>query len=96
MDGRTCWHCIRSRRGLRRVKHIDTVFLWVQALVTEGRVTLGKKPSKEILADYLNKYVDAATMLTCLSGLGMKLQSGESRLTLRAGSADGRYFSSTS
>ena len=75
---------VGSRRWLRRVKHMDTDFHWVQALVPEGRVTLGKKPTKVILADFLYKYVDAATMLTCLSGLGMKFQSGESRLTLRA------------
>ena len=75
---------IGSRRGLRRVKHRDTVLLWVQAVVTECTVTCGKKPTKEILADFLNKYVDAATMFTCLSGVGMKFQSGTSRLTLRA------------
>ena len=28
---------IGSRRGLGKVKHIDTVFLWVQELVTEGK-----------------------------------------------------------
>ena len=27
---------IGSWRGLGRVKHIDSVFLWVQAMVTEG------------------------------------------------------------
>ena len=41
---------IGSRRVLGRVKHIDTVFLWVQAMVTEGKVTLGKNPTKEMLA----------------------------------------------
>ena len=50
---------IGSRRGLGRVKHIDTVFLWAQ-------------------------HVDAATMLHCVAGLGMRFQSGESKLTLKA------------
>ena len=49
---------IGSRRGLGRVKHIDTVFLWVQAMVTEGKISLGKKPTKEMLADFLTKHVD--------------------------------------
>ena len=40
---------IGSRRGLGRVKHVDTVFLWVQATVTEGKISLGKKPTKECL-----------------------------------------------
>ena len=75
---------IGGRRGLGRVKHIDTVFLWVQTMVTEGKVTLGKKPTKEMLVDFLTKHVDAATMLHCTTGLGMKFQSGESTLTLRA------------
>ena len=43
------------------MKHIDTVFLWVQAMVTEGKISLGKKPTKEMLADLLTKHVDAAT-----------------------------------
>ena len=75
---------IGSRRGLGRVKHIDTVFLRAQASVTESRVTLGKKSTKEMLADFLTKHVGSATMSTCLSGRGMKFQTGESRLTLRA------------
>ena len=62
---------IGSRRGLGRVEHIDTVFRWVQAVVTEGKVTLGKKLTKEMLADFLTKH----------TGLSMKFQSGESKLT---------------
>ena len=76
---------IGSRRGLGRVKHIDTVFLWVQAMVTEGKISLGKKPTKEMLVDLLTKHVDAATMLNCAAGLlGMRFQSGESKVTLKA------------
>ena len=48
------------------MKHIDTVFLWVQAMVTEGNISLGKKPAKEMLADFLTKHVDAATMQSCM------------------------------
>ena len=66
------------------MKHLDAVFLWAQAVVTEGKVTLGKKPTKEMLADFLTKHVDAATMLNCMAGLGMKFQSGENKLTLKA------------
>ena len=60
---------IGSRRGLGRVKHIDTVFLWVQTMVTEGKISLGKKPTKGMLADLLTKHVDATTTLNCMSGL---------------------------
>ena len=71
-------------RGLGRVKHIDTVFFWVQEMVTEGKVTLGKKPTKKMLADFPTKNVDAATMSNCMTGLDMKFQSGENKLTLKA------------
>ena len=53
-------------------------------MVTEGKVSLGKKPTKEMLADFLIKHVDAATMLNCMTGLGLKFQLGESKLTLKA------------
>ena len=62
------------------MKHINTVFLWVQAMVTEGKISLGKKPTKEMLADLLTKHVDAATMQSCI--LGTRFQSGESKQTL--------------
>ena len=62
---------IGSRRGLGRVKHIDTVFLWAQALVTDGRIRLGKKPTKEMIADMLTKHVDAASMNMCMIGLNL-------------------------
>ena len=75
---------IWSLLGLGRVKHIDTVFLWGQAMVTGGKISLGKKPTKEMLADFLTKHVDAATMQRCMAVLGMKFKSGESKLTLKA------------
>ena len=64
--------------------HIDTVFLWVQAMVTEGKISLGKKPTKKILTDFLTKHVDAATMQNCMTGWGMRFESSESKLTLKA------------
>ena len=68
----TAGTAIGSWRGLGRVKHIDTVFFWVQALVTEGKISLGKKPTKEMFADSLTKHVDAATMQSWMAGLGMR------------------------
>ena len=32
-----------SRRGLGKAKHINTVFLWIQSYVTEGKVRIGKR-----------------------------------------------------
>ena len=53
-------------------------------MVTEGKISLGKKTIKEMFADLLTKHVDAATMLNYMSGLGLKFQSGESKLILKA------------
>ena len=53
-------------------------------MVTEGKITFGKKPTKEIRTDFLTKHVDAATMQSCMAGLGSRFQSGESKLTLKA------------
>ena len=39
---------------------------------------------KEMLADFFTKHVDVATMSNCMTGRGMKFQSGESKLTLKA------------
>ena len=75
---------IESRGGLGRVKHIDTVLLWVQTKVTEGEISLGMKPTNDVLADFLTKHVDAATMLNCVFGLSLKFQSGECKLILKA------------
>ena len=65
-------------------QHIDTVLLWVQAMATESKITFGKKPTKEMRTDFLTKHVDAATMQSCMAGLGIRFQSGESMLTLKA------------
>ena len=48
---------IGSRRGLGKVKHIDTIFLWVQEKVTSGAITLGKIHNSLNFADILTKAV---------------------------------------
>ena len=42
-------------------------------MFTEGKISLGKKPTKEVLADFLTKHVDAATMLNCMAGLEIRV-----------------------
>ena len=71
---------IGSRRGLGRVKHIDTVFLWCQQMVTDGRVKLGKKNTQEMLADILTKFVPEATMNRMLATMGLMYVSGSHKL----------------
>ena len=45
-------------------------------MVTESRISLGKKPTREMLADFLTKHVDAATMQSSMAGLGMRFHFG--------------------
>ena len=75
---------IGSRRGLGKVKHVDTVFLWVQEVVSAGRITVGKKPTAEMLADFLTKLVDASTMHKFLTGLQLFFKDGHGSLRLKA------------
>ena len=49
-----------------------------------GQDLAWKETHKEMLADLSTKHVDAATMLNCVTGLGLRSQSGESKLTLKA------------
>ena len=74
---------IGSRRGLGKVKHIDTVFLWVQDLVTEGRLRLGKKHTSEMLADFLTKPTAEATIAKCMRGLGYITLEGRHAMAYR-------------
>jgi hypothetical protein len=75
---------IGSRRGLGKVKHIDTVFLWVQQHVTDGRVKLEKRPTGEMLADFLTKNADTKMMQMCMRGLNVHFREGRSGLALHS------------
>ena len=75
---------IGSRRGLGKVKHIDTIFLWVQDYVTSGKCTLGKEHTSENFADLLTKPIDAATLRRFMLGLGFEYLSGKAALGLKA------------
>ena len=56
---------IGQRRALSRVKHIDTVFLWVPEVVRQGRVKVSKKHTEEMLADMRRLEEQAAKYRGC-------------------------------
>ena len=70
---------IGSRRGLGKVKHLHTVFLWVQDLVTRGVIALKKVHTKENLADLLTKPVDASTIRHLMHKMNLQFQTGNAR-----------------
>ena len=62
------------------MKHIDTVFLWRQQYVTDGRVKIGKKSTKEMLADILTKPVPENVAHTMLDNMGFMFETGKHQL----------------
>ncbi|CAE6933232.1 RE2 [Symbiodinium sp. CCMP2592] len=74
---------IGSRRGLGRVKHIHTCFLWVQEVIDSGRVKLKKVPTEEMLADLMTKPLDAKLIQKFLQGMGYNNRAGRHPLALK-------------
>ena len=74
---------IGSRRGLGKVKHIDTVFLWFQEIVQSGRIHLRKRHTSEVLADPLTKAVSEPKLRYMLEACGFVSREGRHELSLQ-------------
>ena len=61
---------IGSRRGLGKVKHIDTCYLWVQEVVEQQRIRLKKVGTQDMLADLMTKPLDGQTATKLLGRMG--------------------------
>ena len=75
---------IASRKGLGGTKHLQVQYLWVQSLVTAGRVKLFKVPGEINRSDLLTKHLPAARMVKLLAGLHFSFEQGISELALKA------------
>ena len=73
----TAGKAIGSRRGLGKVKHIDTIFLWVQEKVTSGMITLGKIHTSLNFADLLTKAVTGPLLRGMMAGMVFAMKLGE-------------------
>ena len=73
-----------SRRGLGKVRHVDTAFLWVQSMVASGRIVISKRPGQDMLADVLTKGVAEKRMLEMMSRMGYAPRAGYHQLALQA------------
>ena len=80
----TAGAAIGSRRGLGRVKHIDTCFLWVQDLITNGKVKVHKVHTTENFSDILTKPVSGHTLRALVERMGYSFRKGRSKLALAA------------
>ena len=66
-----------SRSGLRRARHVDAAFRWVQDMVTKGAIQFVNIHSAEMLADVLTKWVTATLMKSSGFGNGLCLPRRE-------------------
>ena len=76
----TAGAAIGSRRGIGRVKHLRTCFLWVQDYITKGDIQVTKVHTSENVADILTKAVSWPLIEKVLERLLLRLPSGRSKL----------------
>ena len=73
-----------ARRGLGRVKHVDTVFLWIQERIDQLKIKVVKTHTTEMLADLLTKHLDRNLLVKFVRGMGFELRDGAHGMTLTA------------
>ena len=69
-----------SRRGLGRLQHVQTRYLWVQQRVQEGDLRWKKGPGDTNVSDALTKLLDAKIMRKLLTSTGYEFKEGRTAL----------------
>ena len=67
---------IARRKGLGKIRHLDTTDLWVQDKIRSKTIQLEKVLGTENIADILTKYVDRSTLDRALPKMGLRKMSG--------------------
>ena len=75
---------VGSRRGLGRLWHVQTRYLWVQQGVQEGDLRLKKEPGDTNLSDTLTKPLDEKRMTNLLTMMGYAFKGGRIALAPEA------------
>ena len=75
---------IGQRRGLGHVRHVDVAFLWVQQVVEQGKITIRKRNTLDMLADVMTKPVTDDRMTTMMARTGYSAREGSHDMTLKA------------
>ena len=73
-----------SRRGLGRLRHVQTRHLWVQQRVHHGDLRLKKEPGDRIVSDALTKLLDEKRMTKLLTMMGYAFRRGRTALAPEA------------
>ena len=61
-----------SRRGLGKMRHIQTRYLWVQERVGEGRIKISSVPGTRNIADILTKCTSGTLLARHLATAGFE------------------------
>merc|ERR1711873_70517 len=64
---------MQERIGLGKAKHINTQYMWVQALVADGTVKLYKVPGEDNSADLMTKHLSGPKITHLLRRMGYRL-----------------------
>ena len=67
---------IARRKGLGKIRHLDTTDLWIQDQIRSKRIILDKVLGTENMADVLTTYVDKKTMDAALTKMGLQPMDG--------------------
>ena len=78
---------IARRRGLGKIRHLDTTDLWVQGKCRSGQVELVKVLGSENPADMMTKYLDRPLLAKMISKSNMVQLEGRARCAPAAASA---------
>ena len=88
---------IARRRGMGKIRHLDTTDLWVQEVVRSGRVELCKVLGAENPADIFTKYVERPLLIKMLDKMNMQQLPGRAACALAiAGTINGQTDSASS
>ena len=75
---------IGARRGVGKIRHLETRTLWLQKHITEKEILLRRQKGSENPSDLGTKHLDQATMWKHVAALGNEERDGQSELSLRA------------
>ena len=81
---------IARRRGLGKIRHLDTTDLWVQEKVRSGQIELLKVAGTDNPADMMTKYVERPTLTKMIQKAGMVQLTGRAKCAPAAATAKGK------
>ena len=69
---------VAQRKGLGKLRHLNTQALWIQDAVREQTVKLLKVPGSQNPADLMTRHLDAKSLAKMVTKMGLKEVAGRS------------------